>query len=180
MREAVEAIEAAATSFPFTDTSSSNSLMSLLCHCSTGDGGAAGTLMLQPPHSRRHHAATVVSKWRLREIEESRPSDVGRSENLVEEYSYGGQNLPSLVDIRLTGFPKLGGATCHALPLPAFLKVACGGTSCVPLVEEWQLPSVAYCTVANRVVTNVGMPNMSGKIPCRNKYDKRFDFFADI
>ena len=62
---------------------------------------------------------------------------------------------------------KFGGAAFHTLPLPAFRKVACGGTSCVPLVEEWQLASVAYCTVANRVVTNVGMPNMSGEIPCR-------------
>lgn len=157
MREAVEAIEAAATSFPFTDTSSSNSLMSLLCHCSTGDGGAAGTLMLQPPHSRRHHAATVVSKWRLREIEESRPSDVGRSENLVEEYSYGGQNLPSLVDIRLTGFPKLGG---RHLPCPSASGIPKG---CM----WWHI----VCTFGGRVaVTKCCLlhSSKSGSDKCRN------------
>ena len=56
----------------------------------------------------------------------------------MEEYKYGRHNLiinlpsASLIDIRLTDLPKSGGATSHALPLPAFLKVAfgeCGGTS---------------------------------------------------
>ena len=53
----------------------------------------------------------------------------------MEEYKYGRHNLiinlpsASLIDIMLTDLPKSGGATSHALPLPAFLRVACGGTS---------------------------------------------------